>query len=86
MHTCDQPNCINFDHIVRGTHADNVADKVSKMRHCFGSKHYRVKINAKEVREIRASDKTFAELSKIYGISRGGIHNIKTGRSWAWLK
>lgn len=82
-HTCDQPNCINPEHIIAGTHADNVADKVSKNRHCYGTKHYRSRLTEEQVYEILASQgKTYAELSQIYGVSRGGIHNIKTGVSW----
>lgn len=82
LHTCDMPNCINIEHIVRGTHADNVADKVAKNRHCFGVQHYRSKLSPKQVREIRASAESLSELSRIYGIGVGGIHNIKSGRSW----
>lgn len=33
LHTCDNPECTNPDHLARGTHADNVADKLSKGRH-----------------------------------------------------
>lgn len=85
-HSCDRPNCINSEHILRGTHADNVADKVSKMRHPHGVTHPNSKLHPKQVREIRASPLSYARLSEIYGISRGGIHNIKSGRSWGWFK
>ena len=84
-HTCDRPNCINPAHIIAGTHADNVADKVAKNRHCKGITHYRCRLTEEQVREIRASSGTYAELGRIYGISRGGIHNIKSGRSWKRL-
>lgn len=39
-HTCDRPNCINPDHIISGTHADNVQDKVSRGRVPKGKTHY----------------------------------------------
>lgn len=32
MHTCDNPGCINTDHLVLGTQADNMTDKASKGR------------------------------------------------------
>lgn len=31
-HTCDNARCINPDHLVRGTHLDNVLDQVERKR------------------------------------------------------
>jgi hypothetical protein len=36
MHTCDTPLCVRPDHLVAGSHADNVADMVAKRRDNFG--------------------------------------------------
>ena len=40
-HTCDNPSCINPNHLFKGTHADNVQDKVSKNRQAKGRTHGR---------------------------------------------
>jgi hypothetical protein len=33
MHTCDNPACVNPDHLVNGTIQENNLDKISKGRH-----------------------------------------------------
>lgn len=32
LHTCDTPSCVNPDHLVKGTQADNMADMIAKGR------------------------------------------------------
>lgn len=81
-HKCDTPTCIEPDHLVAGTHVSNVADMVSKKRHNFGSRNGKAKLTLEQVREIRNSPLNYAELSRIYGISRGGIKHIKDGVNW----
>lgn len=84
-HSCDTPNCWNPDHLNNGTHADNVYDKVMKLRHDFGESHYRAKLTNVQVREILNSDAPPVVLATKYGVTRGAIHAILKGETWKHL-
>jgi hypothetical protein len=41
MHSCDNPSCVNPDHLKIGTDQENISDCVSKDRNCKGENHPR---------------------------------------------
>ncbi len=82
-HSCDTPNCFNPEHLIEGTHADNIMDKMERGKVHVGSEVYKSVLNEEQVLDIFSNKElNYQELSDKYGISRGGIHNIKSGRSW----
>ncbi len=91
LHRCDHPNCLNPDHLFLGSHADNMADMAAKGRanKPTGSKNGRAKLTEDLAREIRQRAKNEAlgagALSTIYGVPRGTLMNLLSGRTWSHL-
>lgn len=49
-HTCDRRDCCNPAHLLKGSHADNIADRVARGRSATGERHGAAKFtNAKAV-------------------------------------
>ena len=84
MHSCDNPLCVNPEHLIAGTQKENRMDCVTKGRHNApkGENHYRAKLTAEVVREIRASSLTNTELAEVYGTSRRTISDARRGKTW----
>ena len=73
-HTCDNPRCINPEHLFIGTAADNSADCVRKGRIV---RTVLSVLTDDDYRAISASDSSTAELADRYGVSKGHIRRIK---------
>jgi hypothetical protein len=86
LHRCDNPCCINPEHLFLGGQQDNCIDSVSKgrwgKRRVQGEAHGRALITEQIVREIRESQEAAAVLSERYGISKGAIQHIRHRRTW----
>lgn len=86
-HSCDNPSCVNPDHLWLGTHKDNIRDchKKGRANICKGSKKPQSKLTEKDVLEIREkynNPYTSSELSKIYGVCKKNILTILHGNAW----
>lgn len=81
-HKCDNPSCINPEHLELGTQADNIADKVSRGRQARGSGVGRAILTEESVKEIRSSPLKVSELSTLYGVSVVSIRNILRRKTW----
>lgn len=81
-HKCDNPGCVNPDHLFIGTHKDNAQDALRKKRHYLGEKNGRSKLTEHQAAQIKTSSQTGQELAKIYGVTKSTINRIKRGESW----
>lgn len=83
LHKCDNPSCVNPEHLFLGTAADNVSDKMSKGRHKSSQKAKLSKPQVREiVRRILAGEGN-TQIAKDYAVCHASIHAIRYQRSWA---
>lgn len=79
LHSCNNPACINPEHLRVGTHLDNMADRMKNEQYKTNEEHPMVKYSNAIVEEIRKASGTLKGLSEIYGMSASQIGNIKRG-------
>lgn len=82
-HQCDNRGCINPEHLLKGSHADNVRDRVERNRSALGTKNGRAKLTEEDVRSIKNSNiKSGTALANYFGVTRKVIYNIRAGNTW----
>lgn len=86
MHKCDVRNCINPDHLMVGTNADNTADRNAKERQARGESQGRARLTDASVREIRQSAEAAKVLAERYGVGETAIQNARTGKRWSHVR
>ena len=90
-HKCDNPRCVNPDHLVPGTYKDNMQDMYSRNRQAdmrgrtVGEKHGKSKLTEMQVLEILSDTRTQGKIAEDYRVSRTCIGDIKRRRLWAYL-
>jgi len=81
LHNCDNPSCVNPDHLRVGTNADNMRDKRERNRssRLTRDKIPHAKMTADQVRYIRTSSSSEASMAREIGVSRSTIRNARLG-------
>lgn len=93
LHRCDNPGCVNPEHLFLGTQQDNIQDMIDKGRKVWrkppttrGEDSPVAKLVESQVHEIRS---LFAEgwgrkdIGDAYGIAEPSVTRIGTRKSWA---
>lgn len=86
-HICDNPSCVNVNHLELGTQANNMKDAQDRGRNARGSKSSSAILTETEVREIRARGREpQATLAAEYKVSQQTISVILTRKRWKHLE
>lgn len=82
-HKCDNPSCVNPEHLFLGTPADNSHDRDRKMRLFH-------KLTPEQVKEIHATYRPYVRglvqsLADKFGVTQWCIYNVIHRKVWEWL-
>lgn len=69
LHTCDNPSCVNPEHLFLGTPEDNAADMIEKGRFVASCGNTKVDLDDPKSVEILKSDITRIEKSELLHVS-----------------
>lgn len=90
LHRCDNPPCVNPDHLFLGDHVANMADMAAKGRAVNtphrGEEQIQAKLSDSAVNRIRtlyaSGQATQRGLAAQYGVSKTLIGNVVRGENW----
>lgn len=84
LHRCDNPQCVNPDHLFLGTNADNMADMKAKGRGNSprGEAQHLAKLTEEGVLKIRADTRPNVQIAPDYGVSAALIGMVKSRKIW----
>lgn len=84
-HSCDNPMCVNPDHLFLGTDKENVADCFKKGRgnRAFGEGASQSKLTTEQVRQIRElRGKMYqVDVAKMFGINQTHVSGIQLNKT-----
>lgn len=79
-HSCDNPQCVNPEHMFLGTDADNHTDKAKKLRGGRALTGEQVK----EIKQLVSSGIILQDIAEQFGVSRKSVQRIKNGQYWRY--
>jgi hypothetical protein len=83
-HKCDTPACVNPQHLVLGSHADNSRDRSERMRTAVGTQNGKSKLTPELVKAIRSHKGSSArQLAFLMGVNPNTVYAVLSGRTWS---
>lgn len=88
-HRCDNPSCVNPEHLFLGTQYANMQDRDAKWRRMAaeGAAHGMAKLSERDVKAIRqlAGQYSQMELAKMFSVSNSMISMIINRKNWTHI-
>jgi len=84
-HKCDNPRCINPEHLFITTQEGNMLDRDAKGRMSRGDTHPNAKLTTNDILEIRSlyeSGISQTEISKKFNVGQPSIYHIVHRKTW----
>lgn len=82
-HACDNPNCVNPEHLSVGTQKENMHDCFAKKRHAHGERTVTAKLAREEVEQIRAiQGLPQTQIAAMFGITQQHVSAIRRRIWW----
>lgn len=81
LHTCDNPRCVNPNHLYIGTQIENGRD--TSIRDRVGTR----KLTPSDIPEIRkqlSANEADSQISKKFGVTAACIYSIRSGKTWRY--
>ncbi len=90
MVQCDNPTCVNPDHLFLGTYLDNIKDRDSKGRGVRGEGHPKTCLTNEQVLAIRKSFTGSyrgeqAQIARDFGVTSTMVHGIVRRKWWTHI-
>ena len=82
-HKCDTPACVNPNHLLLGSSADNASDRSERGRTAVGERNGKSKLTPELVRKIRGmTNLSERAIAAQIGVHRGAVSAVLSGRTW----
>lgn len=89
LHTCDNPSCVNPEHVYPGTATDNTNDMIERDRTMRGGKNTKAKLTESDVLDIRAvwdtGERNKSKIARQYDVTNALIGKIIRRELWKHL-
>lgn len=88
LHNCDNPSCVNPNHLRAGTQSENIIESYAKGRKILpspgkGEDNPRSKLTLEQAKFIKANPQMrLIDLAREYGLSLNCIRGVRIGRTW----